>query len=300
MSPNPYLKALGYQETDRLVILHADDIGMCQATLDAYAGLLDTGLPFTAATMVPCPWFPALADLCASRPEGIDMGVHLTLTSEWAGYRWGPLSTHDPATGLLNADGYFPAANAPVHRADPAAVAKELADQVDRALAAGIDVTHIDSHMGTVFHPNFIEGYLSAGLRHGIPAMFPRLDEAGMRAHGIEGKEAQRLTALLDQLAAQGLPILDDLKTVPLDQHEGRLESTLALLESVEPGITYFILHPAVDTPELRAITPHWQARVGDYEAFTSDALRRYLEESDLHIIQYRALRDAMRAGARS
>ncbi len=296
MSPNPYLKALGYNKTDRLVILHADDIGMCQATLDAYAGLLDTGLPFTAATMVPCPWFPALADLCASRSDGIDVGVHLTLTSEWAGYRWGPLSTRDPATGLLDADGYFHAANAPVFEADPAAVAAELAAQVDRALAAGIDVTHVDSHMGTVFHPNFMEGYLNAGLRHGIPPMLPRLDEAGMRAHGIEGKEAKLLGSFLDQMAARGLPILDDLKTVPLDAHENRLAKTKAALDSVEPGITYFILHPAVDTPELRAITPNWQARVGDYEAFTSDAMQRYLKESNLHVIQFRALRDAMRA----
>jgi hypothetical protein len=296
MSSNLYLKALGYNENDRLVILHADDIGMCQATLDAYAGLLDTGLAFTAATMVPCPWFPALADLCASRSAGIDMGVHLTLTSEWAGYRWGPLSTRDPATGLLDADGYLHAANAPVFEVDPAAVADELTTQVNRALAAGIDVTHVDSHMGTVFHPRFIEGYLNAGLRHGIPPMFPRLDEAGMRAHGIEGREAEMLGSFLDQLAAQELPILDDLKTVPLDEHEDRLAKTKAVLDSVEPGITYFILHPAVDTPELRAITPHWQARVGDYEAFTSDAMRRYFEESDLHVIQYRALRDAMRA----
>ncbi len=295
MTANPYLEALGYAPTDRLVILHADDIGMCQATLDAYAGLLDTGLPFTAATMVPCPWFPALTDMCTSRSEGIDMGVHLTLTSEWTGYRWGPLSTCDPDTGLLDADGYFHAANAPVFEADPAAVAVELTAQVDRALAAGLDVTHVDSHMGTVFHPNFMEGYLNAGLRHGIPPMFPRLDKAGMRAHGIEGKEAEMLTAFLDQLAAKGLPLLDDLKTVPLDQHEHRLESTLALLDAVEPGITYFILHPAVDTPELRAITPHWRARVGDYEAFTSDAMQRHLEESDLHIIQYRALRNRMR-----
>jgi predicted glycoside hydrolase/deacetylase ChbG (UPF0249 family) len=296
MSSNLYLKALGYNENDRLVILHADDIGMCQATLDAYAGLLDTGLAFTAATMVPCPWFPALADLCASRSAGIDMGVHLTLTSEWAGYRWGALSTRDPATGLLDADGYLHAANAPVFEADPAAVADELTTQVDRALTAGIDVTHVDSHMGTVFHPRFIEGYLNAGLRHGIPPMFPRLDEAGMRAHGIEGREAEMLGSFLDQLAAQELPILDDLKTVPLDEHKDRLAKTKAVLDSVEPGITYFILHPAVDTPELRAITPHWQARVGDYEAFTSDAMQRYFEESNLHVIQYRALRDAMRA----
>jgi hypothetical protein len=224
------------------------------------------------------------------------VGVHLTLTSEWAGYRWGPLSTRDPDTGLLDADGYFHAANAPVFQAEPAAVAIEMAAQVNRALAAGIDVTHIDSHMGTVFHPRFVEGYLNTGLQWGIPPMFPRLDEAGMRAHGIEGREAKMLGSFLDQLAAQGLPILDDLKTVPLDEHADRLVKTKAVLESVEPGITYFILHPAVDTPELRAITPHWQARVGDYEAFTSDAMQRYLEESDLHVIQFGALRDAMRA----
>src|SRR5881275_3142643 len=103
---NLTLKKLGYGADDRVVIIHADDIGMCQATLPALADLLDFGLVSSAAVMVPCPWFRAVVAFCAVYPA-VDMGVHLTVNAEWESYRWGPLSTRDPATGLLDKQGYF-------------------------------------------------------------------------------------------------------------------------------------------------------------------------------------------------
>jgi predicted glycoside hydrolase/deacetylase ChbG (UPF0249 family) len=106
MNPNPLLKKPGLADDDRLVILHADDVGMCQASLTAFADLVEFGLVSSGATMVPCPWFPAVAAYCREHP-GVDLGVHLTLTSEWDTYRWGPLSTRDPASGLLDGEGYF-------------------------------------------------------------------------------------------------------------------------------------------------------------------------------------------------
>ena len=106
MSTNPFLKKLGFAADARVVIIHTDDIGMCQASVGAFRDLIDFGLISSAAVMVPCPWFPEVAALCRSRP-GIDMGVHLTLNSEWDSYRWGPISTRDPASGLLDEEGYF-------------------------------------------------------------------------------------------------------------------------------------------------------------------------------------------------
>jgi hypothetical protein len=103
---NPYLSRLGYGPEDRVVVLHADDIGMCHATLPAYVDLLEFGLISSAATMVTCPWFPQAAALCRAQPEA-DMGAHLTLTCEWDDYRWGPISTRDYASGLLDAEGYL-------------------------------------------------------------------------------------------------------------------------------------------------------------------------------------------------
>src|SRR5689334_17257195 len=150
---NPVLKKLGFDPHDRVLIIHADDIGMCQATLPAYADLLEFGLVSSAAVMVPCPWFAQAAAFCREHST-VDVGVHLTVNCEWAGYRWGPISSCDRATGMLDEQGYFHASSAAVERlADPVAVALELRAQVERALQAGIDATHVDAHMGTVLLP---------------------------------------------------------------------------------------------------------------------------------------------------
>src|SRR5690349_9171744 len=139
---NPALQQLGFGPQDRVVIIHADDIGMCRATLPALADLLDVGLVSSAAVMVPCPWFPQVAAWCRAHPA-VDMGVHLTVNSEWETYRWGPLSTRDLASGLLDDAGYFHAwPPATFAQADPSAVAAELRAQVARALQAGIRPTH--------------------------------------------------------------------------------------------------------------------------------------------------------------
>src|SRR5512133_2008357 len=123
MTPNPFLKKLGYSDTDRLVILHTDDIGMCQASLQAFQDLWDFGTISTGAVMVPCPWFPATAEFCRKHPE-VDMGVHATLNAEWENYRWGPVSPRNPESGLMDKDGYLHQWHAGVfENAKPEAVA---------------------------------------------------------------------------------------------------------------------------------------------------------------------------------
>src|SRR5512139_2214421 len=150
MVPNPFLKKLGFSDADRAVIIHTDDIGMCHASLEAFKDLWEFGIITSAAVMVPCPWFPTVALLCRANP-GIDMGVHATLNAEYASYRWGPLSTRDPDSGLLDADGHFHQWPQAVYdNARPEAVEEEVNAQIEVALAAGIDVTHVDSHMGTI------------------------------------------------------------------------------------------------------------------------------------------------------
>jgi predicted glycoside hydrolase/deacetylase ChbG (UPF0249 family) len=106
MTPNPFLTKLGYSTTDRLVIVHTDDIGMCHASAQAFKDLWNFGTITSGAVMVPCPWFPVVAQMCRENPD-VDMGVHATLNAEWKNYRWGPVSTRDPESGLLDADGYF-------------------------------------------------------------------------------------------------------------------------------------------------------------------------------------------------
>jgi predicted glycoside hydrolase/deacetylase ChbG (UPF0249 family) len=298
VQPNPLLKKLGLSDDDRAVIFHADDVGMCQASLAAYVDLVDFGLLSSASTMVPCPWFPATAAFCRDHPrDNVDMGVHLTLTCEWEGYRWGPISTRDPASGLVDGKGFFHAdTEAAQERGDPAAVQLEVEAQVERALAAGIDVTHIDGHMGTIFHPKFLAGFIQVALQHHIPPLLLRLDEAAILEIGIEPPVAAFLAQQIRELEAQGLPMLDHLHGMPLDQPEDRLAQVKRALDALSPGLTYFIVHPAQDTPELRAITPDWRGRVADYQAFTSEGLRAHVRDSGIHVIGYRTLRNLMRS----
>ena len=128
--PNPALSRLGFSSNDRVVILHADDIGMCRSTLAAYQDLLEFGLVSSAAAIATSSWFPATAAFCRAHPE-VDMGVHLTLTSEWQSYRWGPLASRDPATGLLDDEGYVHATSeAGQERGEPAGGHRRAGNQL--------------------------------------------------------------------------------------------------------------------------------------------------------------------------
>ncbi|HFC12971.1 MAG TPA: ChbG/HpnK family deacetylase, partial [Anaerolineae bacterium] len=206
MSPNPTLKKLGFSPNDRVAIIHCDDIGLCQASVSAFSDLWEFGLITSGATMLPCAWAMEAAALCQKTPQ-VDMGVHLTLTSEWPTYRWSPLSTRDPASGLLDPQGFFyhTTAQAQAH-GDPQAVRRELQTQIDHAIANGITPTHIDTHMGTVAHPKFIPSYFQLALQYKLPPMFMRLDEAGWRNLGYDAATASLAAQLVNQLEAAGIP----------------------------------------------------------------------------------------------
>ncbi|HMA37275.1 MAG TPA: polysaccharide deacetylase family protein [Chloroflexia bacterium] len=292
---NPALQQLGYGPRDRVVIIHADDIGMCQATLSVLADLLDGGLVSSAAVMVPCPWFPQVAAFCRDHPT-VDMGVHLTVNAEWAAYRWGPLSTRDPASGLLDAAGYFHA-DPPTtwQQADPQAVATELRAQVTQALRAGIDVTHVDTHMGTVIRPPLLPAYLAVAREHRLPLFFLG-DAARLRAAGLppelvaEGEQCGR------ELVAAGIPVFDALAALPLDDPTDHVTVAKRIIDGLPPGLSVLLLHPAQDTPELRALAPDWPSRVANAAAGRSLELRAYVRQAGVQVIGYRPLRELLRA----
>jgi predicted glycoside hydrolase/deacetylase ChbG (UPF0249 family) len=289
------LSGLGFGDGDRVAIVHADDLGMCQSTLTAFADLMEAGLVSSAAVMVPCPWFPEAAAYCRAHPE-LDVGVHLTLTCEWDSYRWGPVFTRDPASGLLDEEGYMHRTSQAVwaHASVPA-VEAESGTQLDRALAAGLDVTHVDTHMATLAHPRFVEGYAGLALDRGLPMAMLRPDGAAARARGVEPRLARQLAR---RLAAARAPVFDAVAGLPLDDPRDRVAQARRLFDTVRPGLSLVILHAACDTPELRAIASDWPSRVADYEAFTSRELRDHVRSSGVQVIGYRALRDEMRAAA--
>ncbi len=297
MQPNPVLKKLGFSNDDRVVIIHTDDIGMCQASVDAYAEMLDYGLISSGAVMVPCPWFLEAAAFASSQPKA-DLGVHLTLTSEWETYRWGPISTRDPQSGLMDEQGFFHRTSEAVWEyADADAALAELDQQVSRALAEGVDVTHIDTHMGSVAHAKFIPGYIQLATKFGLPAMIPRMSaEDLMMSQNVDESTAGMFNEMIHMLEEVGIPLLDNLSGLELKDAEGRFEQAKQALSALKPGITHFIIHPSKDTPELRHITDSWDCRVADFETFTSDATRDFIKSEGIQVIGYRDLKALMPA----
>lgn len=297
MTINPLLKRLGFSNNDRVVIFHADDIGMCHASVQAYQELIDYGLLSSAATMVPCSWFPAAATFCHQNQQNkphIDMGVHLTLTSEWDSYRWGPISAPRTIDGLRDKEGYFYRQTKPAQENwQLEAVSVEVNAQIERALAAGIDVTHIDSHMGSIFHPASIPIYFEAAKKHKVPSLTLRAE--ALLTNWAGGNFSQEDLNDLRQMEADGWPMVDDIVVFPLDHAENRLPEGKQMLEQLPIGVTCVLLHPSVDTPELRAIAPDWRCRVADFELFRNDEWRKAVEMSGVHVIGWRKVRDLIR-----
>lgn len=295
MKTNPFLKKLGFSDNDRVVIIHTDDIGMCHASVQAFKYLWKFGTITSGATMVPCPWFPAVAEMCKENPE-IDMGVHATLNAEWESYRWGPVSTREASSGLMDEAGYFHQWHQAVYdNAKPEAVEREVNAQIEQALKAGIDVTHVDSHMGTVMSPLYMQSYVQSASSRLLPSMLPRMTAKGMDAMGISEKEQIMYAPIMDAIEDMGVPMVDGILGLPLEHGDDHIGIAKKILGNLPIGITHFVLHPSIDTPELRSIAPDWQARVANYNAFMSDELKMFLENEDIKLIGYREIRDAMR-----
>jgi chitin disaccharide deacetylase len=292
MRPNPVLKKLGFSNTDKVVILHTDDIGMCQASLSAFIDLWENKGISSGAIMIPCPWAKPAADYCRTHP-GVDMGVHATITAEWDAYRWSALSTRDPATGLMDPDGFLWQTSQETQvNASPEAVAAELHWQVRKAVEWGVDVTHVDTHMGTVMHPKFMPAYLQAAREAHVPAILPRADVSMLMYMGLDQETADQFVRMIAALEEEGLPLIDQMAMMPLDQPEGQLEIAKKMLLELPAGVTHFLFHPSTDTPELRAIAPDWPSRVANYQTFMDSNLRRFIKELGIQVIGYQALKD--------
>jgi hypothetical protein len=149
--------------------------------------------------------------------------------------------------------------------------------------------------MGTIMDPKFVQSYLQAGISRLIPNMLPRASAKGFDMMGIDEQALAMYTPILNQLESQGLPMLDGLFGMPLDHDNDHINVAKKLLSELPEGITHFLFHPSIDTPELRAISPDWKARVANYHAFMSDELKTFIKDSGIHLIGYRAIRDVLR-----
>jgi predicted glycoside hydrolase/deacetylase ChbG (UPF0249 family) len=229
--------------------------------------------------MVPCPW----ARDAAAMYRGEDVGVHLTLNAEWETYRWGPI-THSPS--LLDGDGGFPRTIEDTwEHGDIDEVRKECRAQIERAIFWGFDVSHLDSHMGTLqLRADFFDVYLEMAVEFGLP-----LRMAPASAQRPIGFPYRDLTA------AEGVLFTDHF----LYTSVGSRRAIEKALFELQPGVTEVYLHPAVDTDELRSSHPDWPQRVEDHAFLTSDpSFRDLIARAGAIRIGYRELRDLQRRGA--
>jgi len=295
MKPNPLLKKLGHSETDRLIILHVDDLGMCQASLQAFVDLWEFGTISSGSVMAPCPWFMAVVEWAKNHPEA-DLGVHGTVNSEWDRYRWGPISGIGKTPGLVDPEGYFHKEEpAVLEHADPEAVHLEVEAQVKRALEAGIDVTHIDAHMFTIIHPKFTPGYLNLLDQFQTPGVLPRTDAAGFLDLGFSKDESTISADIVQQQDERNFPMIDAIDYLPLDDPADHIEITKQKFKALPVGITHFLMHPAIDTPELRAMAPDWECRVANYHAMMSKEIKDFIKDKGIQVVGYRAIREVLR-----
>ncbi|MDZ7675865.1 MAG: polysaccharide deacetylase family protein [Acidimicrobiales bacterium] len=270
------VERLGHAPDAKLLIVSCDDLGLSHASnLGVYAALRD-GAATTASLMVPCPW----ARHAALEYRGEDVGVHLTLTAEHDVFRWGPITQ---APSLLDGDGGFPRTNIDTwEHADPDEVRRECRAQIERAVLYGFDVSHLDSHMKLLqLRPELFDVYLGLAVEYRLPV---RLSDASTQ---------RRIGFPFRTLASdEGILFPDHFVDVPAPPSRSRIEVALA---NLQPGVTEIHVQPAVDTPEVRAITDNWAGWVDDLDLVTG-GLADLVDTAGATLIGYRELREAQRA----
>lgn len=279
---------LGFRPTDRLLIINGDDAGMCHAANEATLDCLERGLMTSATIMVPCPWFNEIADYARRHPEK-DFGIHLCHTSEWKRYRWGPVASRDQVPGLIDPEGYlWPSVEQVYAHSTPDEALREGRAQIQKALAAGIDVTHLDSHMGTLqYDLRYLEVYLRLAVEFDLP----------VRMASQETLEKHGQPALRARFAAAGIVFPDHFIYEELADEPKDVKGFWSrVLRNLKPGVTELYIHAAHATDELKAITGSWRTRSEEYRTFTDDPdLRRIVEEEKIIRIGYRPLRELQR-----
>ncbi len=277
---------LGYSKDSKLLIIHADDLGVTHSeNMASIEGLQNTPVN-SASIMVPCPWFPEIADY-ARKNSSWDLGVHLTLNCEWNYYKWGPVSSLDAVPSLVNTDGYFySSVDSLVSVGKAEEVEIELRNQVKKAYKSGIDITHLDAHMGAAAsRPDYLKAYIKVGKEFQLPVL---LDG---RIYQIED---QGIKDMLDERTV----VMDNIiGASPSDFDNGMAEYYSSVLKNLSPGLNCLLVHLAYDDEETRAVTvdhPYWGAkwRQADVDFFSSPECKQLLEEQNIVLVTWRELRD--------
>jgi predicted glycoside hydrolase/deacetylase ChbG (UPF0249 family) len=277
---------LGYARDAKLVVVHADDLGMTHSVNAASIKGLESGLVNSASIMVPCPWFSEMADYAKRHPDA-DLGLHLTLTSERVFYRWGPVASRDRVPSLVDANGYFHLNWTEATHIDAREVELELRAQIDRAMAMGVRPTHLDSHQYRLFEngKEIFQSALRVARDYKLPVFMVR-DWFADRPY------------LEASLSSDDLVVDHTVTIEPGVRPEKWTDFYSSALKNLQPGVTVFIIHLAFDDEEMRAATRErdtWGAawRQRDFDFFTSAEFRALLREQNIKLVTWRELAHA-------
>jgi hypothetical protein len=307
-----FAERLGFEKGDRVLILHMDDGGMSFDSDIGIEQVLEHGAARSLSVMMPCPWVPHMVHYLKAHP-GTDAGLHLTLTSEWRDYRWGPLAGVSVVPGLVDAEGaMWPSVNAVANRAAPDEVDREIRAQFDRAERMGFHPTHLDSHMGTLFaRPEFLERYIRLGMDNLIPVMLPGGHDTNIQAEtpGESGALLQQMQRFGETLWRAGLPVLDDLHNSsygwkipqgvdPRDDEalqRWRTDRYIETLSRLKPGVTMVIMHCTSPTQVFADISDSGYIRRADMLAMLDPRFARFLREEGFIVTTWSDLMERRR-----
>lgn len=267
-------------------MIHADDVGMCHGANRAYVELSHFGTITSGSVMVPCPWFSEIAEIAAD-DRSLDCGIHLTLNAEKKHYRWGPVSSAGPSSGLVDEHGFLWRTVAEVRRnADPDAVEQEWRAQIDRALAAGVNVTHLDAHMGSALAPEWCDRYVAVGIDYGIPVLICNsLADYGPNRHVASSGQAQAADEAIRAAAATaraaGMPVFDVVLETDFSRPPHQPADYQGMLGSREEDLVFCAFHPnAPGGAEVEVIEPDtFHVRTDEYELFGTDGWKSWLTD---------------------
>ena len=274
---------LGYPATACLLIIHADDFGMAHSVNRATAAALENRWVTSASILVPCPWLPEVAGWAQAHPQS-DLGIHQALNSEWTDLRWGPVSSKEKVSSLLDGQGYLPLLETQVaQQAKPAEVEAELHAQIDRAHSLGIPITHLDTHMGALLGtPALVQVYRRVAQEYRFPIPLKR-------AKNAEQLDLNPSESLVDE-------VLQITPGVGADQWLKTYEN---ILRPLGPGVYELIVHLAYDDEEMRGATsnhPDWGAawRQRDFDMVRSPEFRQFLKDQGFVLVGWKDLARAL------
>lgn len=281
---------LGYPAGTKLLIVHADDLAVTHATNTASIAALEKGSVSSASVMANCPWLPEVAEWARANP-GHDLGMHLTLTSEWRNLRWGSVAPAGQVPSLLDSSGYLkPLCDIMYETVKPEEVRIEIKAQIERAISLGLEPTHLDSHMGClVYNPDLFRIYLEVAREYGIPAMVTRKE---MLVFGEKwAKSIRPDDLLLDRLFTAGPP----------DYETGLGNYYRNILQDLSPGVSVLLIHTALDGSESAGMAGGVEGwgnrwRQQDFNFFTSDDFLDILKAEDIQLITWREVAKKWRA----